>query len=342
MAAAVPVLHARSADVGRPGADCEGGAQGCDEGGEVVELNVGGQLFASTRSTLTTGPAADTMLSAMISGPVPAVRDREGRLFIDRDPEPFRLILSCLRGRMSAPRLPPGECLRAAEEADYYGFHEYANMFRGAALPRCERLFGEQQRSVQLKSVSLNDGWVRYCRMDLDAGAAPAPALSCVAVGLHLSGVPEGSAVPSQPTAVLRAALYVESAPAMGGRRETVMVSETAAHVLALDTAGHIELPLLRPVSLQRVRAVWVGAVASCKMSVLCYEYSQGDYTRCTRGALSDPFPHSLPASETPVTSRNGIFHLVAEDSTTVPGCPSCAAALRPPPRGHLCRAGCP
>ena len=63
---------------------------------EVVELNVGGRLFTTTRSTLS--KHAGSMLAAMFSGDMqPALQDSQGRYFIDRNGDWFAVILSYLR-----------------------------------------------------------------------------------------------------------------------------------------------------------------------------------------------------------------------------------------------------
>jgi len=66
---------------------------------EVIELNVGGQLFTTFKSTLL--KAKDSMLFAMFSGNLtPCIKDKNGRYFLDRPPKPFELILDCLRTGM--------------------------------------------------------------------------------------------------------------------------------------------------------------------------------------------------------------------------------------------------
>ncbi|KAF8381370.1 hypothetical protein PRIPAC_70512 [Pristionchus pacificus] len=61
----------------------------------IVSLNVGGCRFATSRQTLTWIP--DTFFTSLLSGRVPTVRDDTGAIFIDRDPDVFRVILNYLR-----------------------------------------------------------------------------------------------------------------------------------------------------------------------------------------------------------------------------------------------------
>lgn len=63
---------------------------------EVVELNFGGRIFVTTRSTLC--KHSKSMLAAMFSGDLlPAQQDNQGRFFIDRNGDHFAIILAYLR-----------------------------------------------------------------------------------------------------------------------------------------------------------------------------------------------------------------------------------------------------
>ncbi len=66
---------------------------------EVVELNVGGQVYVTKRSTLVSIP--DTTLHTMFMrcSPQELPRDNRGRFFIDRDGFLFRYVLDFLRDR---------------------------------------------------------------------------------------------------------------------------------------------------------------------------------------------------------------------------------------------------
>jgi len=61
-----------------------------------IKLDVGGQLFTTSLSTLT--QIGGTYFSVMFSGKVKVQPDKEGNYFIDRDPLVFSLILNFLRG----------------------------------------------------------------------------------------------------------------------------------------------------------------------------------------------------------------------------------------------------
>ncbi|RUO95923.1 BTB/POZ protein [Jimgerdemannia flammicorona] len=68
---------------------------------EKIKLNVGGNLFETSLTTLKRDP--QSMLAAMFSGRHPLTADADGSYFIDRDGTHFRLILNYLRDL----RIPP-------------------------------------------------------------------------------------------------------------------------------------------------------------------------------------------------------------------------------------------
>jgi hypothetical protein len=87
----------------------------------MVTLNVGGQIFLTTRDTLLKG---ETMLSKLFSGKYKITQDKEGNPFLDRDGTHFRLILNYLR---SGKIVLPQDLSLLAEiqiEADYYQIKE--------------------------------------------------------------------------------------------------------------------------------------------------------------------------------------------------------------------------
>jgi hypothetical protein len=85
---------------------------------EIVRLNVGGEIFTTTRATLLRYP--DSMLGAMFSGSLATGVDENGCYFIDRDGSIFRHVLNFLRcGRLVVPADFQQFDLLAAE-ADFY------------------------------------------------------------------------------------------------------------------------------------------------------------------------------------------------------------------------------
>lgn len=69
----------------------------------IITLNVGGQRFSTSRSTLTWIP--NTFFTSLLSGRINSVEDDTGAKFIDRDPKLFRRILNYLRTKQIDLRL---------------------------------------------------------------------------------------------------------------------------------------------------------------------------------------------------------------------------------------------
>jgi len=63
---------------------------------DVLEINVGGRVFSTRRETLSASKALKRYLEDMDANR--AALDSQGRLFIDRDPETFEVILRLLQG----------------------------------------------------------------------------------------------------------------------------------------------------------------------------------------------------------------------------------------------------
>jgi hypothetical protein len=83
----------------------------------IVHLNVGGQLFIATLSTLSV--RGDNFFSSLLSGYIGVVKDEQGRIYVNRPPDLFVPILDYLRtGRVTLRGLDEGS-VRA--EAAFYG-----------------------------------------------------------------------------------------------------------------------------------------------------------------------------------------------------------------------------
>ncbi|XP_053945190.1 SH3KBP1-binding protein 1 [Anastrepha ludens] len=85
--------------------------------GDLVNLNVGGQRFSTSRQTLTWIP--DTFFTALLSGRISSLRDETGAIFIDRDPTLFSIILNYLRTKDIDIKNCEIRALR--HESEYYG-----------------------------------------------------------------------------------------------------------------------------------------------------------------------------------------------------------------------------
>lgn len=90
----------------------------------MVDINVGGVIFEASRHTFTQQPGS--LLETLMTGRLQAQRDRDGRIFLDRDSSLFRSILNFLRDP-SAP--PPSRDASDSEalckEAEHLGIRFY-------------------------------------------------------------------------------------------------------------------------------------------------------------------------------------------------------------------------
>lgn len=88
--------------------------------GEIIELNVGGVFYTTTKSTLYDAEPG-SMLAAIVKSGLPSRRDANGRVFIDRDGHRFRNVLNYLRSA-SFHCVDDRTALRElAEEAEFFG-----------------------------------------------------------------------------------------------------------------------------------------------------------------------------------------------------------------------------
>ncbi|CAG11038.1 unnamed protein product, partial [Tetraodon nigroviridis] len=85
--------------------------------GDIIQLNVGGTRFSTSRQTLTWIP--DSFFSSLLSGRISTLRDETGAIFIDRDPTAFAPILNFLRTKELDLRGINISVLR--HEAEFYG-----------------------------------------------------------------------------------------------------------------------------------------------------------------------------------------------------------------------------
>ncbi|KAK2197435.1 bifunctional Kelch-type beta propeller/Kelch repeat type 1/SKP1-BTB-POZ domain superfamily/Potassium channel tetramerization-type BTB domain/BTB-POZ domain [Babesia duncani] len=85
----------------------------------MIDINVGGVVFETSRHVLMRQP--ESFLAALISGRHEVGRDRQGRIFLDRDYELFRVILNYLRNPSCIP--VPRDTTESSlilSEASYY------------------------------------------------------------------------------------------------------------------------------------------------------------------------------------------------------------------------------
>lgn len=94
-----------------------------DESSAIVELNVGGVHYTTTRKTLTSDKGSRLCDLFSSSSSKSLTKDAKGRIFLDRDGVLFRYILDYLRD--DGIQLPDGfrEKDRLLKEAEYFTLH---------------------------------------------------------------------------------------------------------------------------------------------------------------------------------------------------------------------------
>ncbi|KAG5188989.1 BTB/POZ protein [Tribonema minus] len=103
----------------------------------VVELNVGGTPFTTSRSTLTAEP--NSMLARMVQGDMPSAEDSQGRIFIDRNGSLFHVVLEYLReyggDHFALPTLTADSLARLRREVEFYGLEGLLLVLDNAEQP---------------------------------------------------------------------------------------------------------------------------------------------------------------------------------------------------------------
>ncbi|KAM9963235.1 hypothetical protein ACTFIW_006460 [Dictyostelium discoideum] len=122
----VPILHLKK-DVSNPGlikqwisdtVRIKADDKNVDE--KIIKLDIGGKFYSTSLSTLTKYP--NSMLGVMFSGRYELPRDKDGKVFIDRDGKLFGFILSYLRdGPLWIPPVDMDLKRRVEVEMSYFG-----------------------------------------------------------------------------------------------------------------------------------------------------------------------------------------------------------------------------
>jgi len=110
------------------------GQKKSEETSDIVELNVGGQIFATFADTLLQY-GSTYFYNLLERGDCGGIvrgsrRDASNRIFIDRPPEPFRVILSYLRGGTGYKNAVGQEKEELISEAEFYGLTDLADKLR--------------------------------------------------------------------------------------------------------------------------------------------------------------------------------------------------------------------
>ncbi|XP_034019299.1 BTB/POZ domain-containing protein KCTD12-like [Thalassophryne amazonica] len=114
---------------------------------EIVELNVGGQVYVTRYETLTAAPNSLLWLKFSQSSPDELAKDSKGRFFFDRDGFLFRYILDYLRD--SELLLPDSfsERRRLQREADFFRLPELSRSLAAVSKDTSEEDSGEPEEA---------------------------------------------------------------------------------------------------------------------------------------------------------------------------------------------------
>jgi hypothetical protein len=112
------------------------------EESQIVNINVGGTMYATSIETLNTCPGS--FLGCLFSGNWHAQEDAEGRVFIDRDGQQFRHILNFLRtGTVHVPT-DAADLTALANEADFFGLDDMKMRLESELQRRQQEKLAEQ------------------------------------------------------------------------------------------------------------------------------------------------------------------------------------------------------
>ena len=115
-----------------------------------VTLEVGGETFTTTRDTLTRG--SDYFEGLLVGD------DDDAEVFVDRDADLFRVLLSCMRQRSSAA-LPREEtiCARLLLEADFFGMAWLIDEVVSTAMRHSHAYDAEREKACDEESDDESD-----------------------------------------------------------------------------------------------------------------------------------------------------------------------------------------
>ncbi|XP_041502059.1 BTB/POZ domain-containing protein KCTD12-like [Microtus oregoni] len=103
-------------------------SEDCSNFPEIIELNVGGQVYITRYPTLISIPGSRLWEMFSVKNPCSLIQDNKGRFFIDRDGFLFRYVLDYMRDlQVVLPDHFP-ECGRLHREAEYFKLPELAKM----------------------------------------------------------------------------------------------------------------------------------------------------------------------------------------------------------------------
>eukprot|EP00899_Mesostigma_viride_P027218 jgi/Mesvir1/7681/Mv11651-RA.1 len=139
--------------------------------GKLVELSVGGQVYATTLDTLCKDKGS--MLAAMFSGTFPLCETSDGHYFIDRDGQRFRHVLNYLRtGTVHLPSENAIQmCEELLEEAEFFildGLQKLLEERLQNEMIKAEQLEQDRLKSVRAAGYIQDISGALYNKADLE------------------------------------------------------------------------------------------------------------------------------------------------------------------------------
>jgi hypothetical protein len=185
--------------------------------GGKVKLDVGGHHFTTSVTTLTS--ETDSMLAAMFSGRHEHELDNDGRVFIDRDPKAFALILDWLRNG-HLPAHMTSERRRFNSESHQHHHHHHALEVDKQALVLEATYYGLTRLVDVLTDANKDkDAKRRHEEKKVKRAAAQAVAAAASTPKSPLRGSGDRSSPRSRPILTLRSSGGGETEAAAGPAR---------------------------------------------------------------------------------------------------------------------------
>tara|TARA_B110001452_G_scaffold265579_1_gene270517 strand:+ start:2846 stop:4624 length:1779 start_codon:yes stop_codon:yes gene_type:complete len=191
----------------------------------ILRLNVGGQTFDTTRDTLLSSGSAFFMRlldeGSVVQG---AMRDGDGRLFIDRSPEGFRHCLEWMRGNMDVLLLDKASQLMLLNEALYYDLPRLIQELQPteAELLRRKSFYDptnlpEEEQAARVKAAAIREALSQG--QDGAAAQAEAALISVFTPGRPVEGQPAVNALRYMGDEFLTGAPILFGADAVASRK---------------------------------------------------------------------------------------------------------------------------
>ena len=152
-----------------------------------VKLDVGGQRFTTSRSTLT--KQSDTMLAVMFSGRHELVQEEDGTYFIDRDGTHFRHVLNFLRDGDSSTLPDDRYALKELmKEAEFYQIGSLIKAIRDVLSPKPKLKLSQKQLRSRLGLQCTSQGSV-FAETSLTSTTANVTLSDLDLTGLSFAGI---------------------------------------------------------------------------------------------------------------------------------------------------------